>query len=405
MMDGKTYGKTYGSLAKGAGRGKDKNKDKDKDKAYLHWLYSNLGMGSHRLFSLLRSLAPPAQLYALARQRRLVPYFEQRYRGQKMPYLDKYRSKIHCLEQRAGEGDAAGEYEKMLARGIHFTVAGDTDYPEKLAQIPDAPGALYYVGRLPAADKKTIAVIGARNCTEYGKAVAKEFAAALAQADIQVISGMARGIDGIAQQAAIRAGGYSLAVFGCGVDICYPPENRSLYEELIASGGVCSEYPPGIEPRSVLFPPRNRIISGLCDGVLVIEAKERSGTLITVDMALEQGREVYAVPGRITDPLSRGCNELIRQGAGLAVSPQELTGMAVGERRKNASESDDMRGRILKLLDYQPQPVEEIKQKYDATYGTPESPSVSISLLYYELVGLCADGEAAQIGGSYVKKG
>lgn len=391
--------RTYGNRDKEAG------KDQEEDKAYLHWLYGNLGMSSHRLFHLLRSLAPPAQLYTLARQEKLAECFEQKYRGRKMPYLDKYRSKIHCLEQKAGESDAVEEYEKMLARGIRFTAAGDTDYPEKLAQIPDAPGALYYVGRLPAADKKTIAVIGARNCTEYGKAMAKEFAGALAQAGIQVISGMARGIDGIAQQAAIRAGGYSLAVFGCGVDICYPAENRPLYEELIASGGVCSEYPPGIEPRSVLFPPRNRIISGLCDGVLVIEAKERSGTLITVDMALEQGREVYAVPGRITDPLSRGCNELIRQGAGLAVSPQELTGMTVKEGRQNASGSDDMRGRILKLLDYQPQPVEEIKQKYDAAYGTPESPSVSISLLYYELIGLCAEGEAAQIGGSYVRKG
>lgn len=370
-------------------------KKTETDKAYLNWIYRNIGMGSRRTFERLKSLADPEQLYRLALQGRLADGFDR-----KFPHKNAAcREKLRHMEETARQSDVIGEYEQMLARGIRFAVLGEEEYPRKLAQTADAPGALYYAGRLPDPDKKTVAVIGSRSCTEYGKAMAREFAQALAQADMQVVSGMARGIDGLAQQAALEAHGYSMGVLGCGVDVCYPPENRSLYEALIASGGVCSEYPPGTGPRAVLFPPRNRIISGLCDSVLVIEAKERSGTLITVDMALEQGREVYVVPGRITDPLSRGCNELIRQGAVPALSPKELTGADVPGRR-TAQAADDMRGRILGLLDYQPQTVEDIKQKYDAAYGT-----ISVSGLYYELVQLCAEGTAVQTGGRYGKKG
>ena len=139
-----------------------------------------------------------------------------------------------------------------------------------------------------------------------------------------MVSGMARGIDGIAQKAALEAGGASFAVLGCGVDICYPEENRELYDRLLQEGGILSEYPPGMPPEPKLFPPRNRIISGLSDLVLVIEARKKSGTLITVDMALEQGREVYALPGRVSDKLSDGCNRLIRQGAGVATCPEDI---------------------------------------------------------------------------------
>ena len=135
---------------------------------------------------------------------------------------------------------------------------------------------------------------------------------------------MARGIDSIGQEAALLAGGYSISVLGCGVDICYPRENRALYERCLSQGTLLSEYRPGTAPAAGNFPPRNRIISGLSDAVVVVEAKERSGTLITVDMALEQGREVYVVPGRITDSLSAGCNRLIGQGAQLLLSPSEL---------------------------------------------------------------------------------
>ena len=257
----------------------------DSERAYIHWLYQAMGMGNRRLFRELRQLATAEEIYEMARKGLL----EEKLSG-------RYQKKVQKITASAISYDVIGEYERMMERGIEFTAVEEEGFPKKLATIPDAPSLIYYAGKLPDDQCKSVAVIGARECSEYGHRMAREFGKMLAEAGIQVISGMARGIDGIGQTAALRAGGYSLGVLGCGVDICYPSEHRTLYEQLLVQGGVCSEYPPGIEPRAVLFPPRNRIISGLCDAVLVIEAKERSGTLITVDMALEQGREVYALP-------------------------------------------------------------------------------------------------------------
>lgn len=154
--------------------------------------------------------------------------------------------------------------------------------------------------------------------------MAENFATVFATHGINVISGMAQGIDGIGQKAALAAKGNSYAVLGCGVDVVYPKVNEKLYYQLLEQGGVLSEYPPQMEPRPMLFPPRNRIISALSDVVLVVEAREKSGSLITVDMALEQGREVYIVPGRCTDSLSMGCNRLLRQGAAIATTPEDI---------------------------------------------------------------------------------
>lgn len=161
-------------------------------------------------------------------------------------------------------------------------------------------------------------------CSDYGRYMARQFGRGLAMSGVQVISGMARGVDGIAQHAAITAGGKSFAVLGCGPDICYPEENKDVYDFLPNSGGIISEYPPGMEPISSFFPKRNRIISGLSDVLLVVEARQKSGTSITVDTALEQGREVLAVPGRVTDRLSDGCNNLISQGAGVAINVEDV---------------------------------------------------------------------------------
>lgn len=200
----------------------------------------------------------------------------------------------------------------------------DPEYPERLKNISGAPKNLYVLGRLPEEKRLCVAVIGARDCSEYGKYVARELGAVLGKSGISVVSGMARGIDGISQEAALNVGGSSFAVLGCGVDICYPEANRQLYERLKVCGGIISEYPPGSPALACHFPPRNRIVSGLADVVVVIEARIKSGTLITVDMALEQGREVYVVPGRVTDRLSDGCNSLIKQGAGILLSPEEF---------------------------------------------------------------------------------
>lgn len=363
------------------------------DKAYMHWLYQAVGMGNRRLLDRLRSIGQPEEIYELAKRKLL----SEKLSG-------KYRAKAERIEASAEDYDVIAEYERMAGRGISFTFFGEKEYPAKLAAVPDAPGALYYVGRLPKEDETAIAVIGARNCSEYGRTMAGQFGELLAGAGVQVVSGMARGIDGIAQQTALDAGGYSLGVLGCGVDICYPRENRRLYESLIAQGGVCSEYPPGTPPRAVLFPPRNRIISGLCDGVLVIEAKERSGTLITVDMALEQGREVYALPGRVTDPLSRGCNRLIRQGAELVISPQELLRElkpdCVGTTTYEQQTLPILQGvpaQLLQLLDYQPTSIATLQQEYADTYGE----HISIPELCHELLKLCVDGVVGQVSGNY----
>lgn len=200
----------------------------------------------------------------------------------------------------------------------------DEEFPEKLRQIKNPPEGIYVRGQLPAEDKPTVAIIGARRCSTYGREMAEWFAGELAAAGVQVVSGMAAGVDGIAQRASLRAGGRSFGVLGCGTDICYPTDNRDLYETLQKCGGILSEYAPGTPPDAFHFPMRNRIISGISDAVLVVEAKERSGTLITVDFALEQGREVFVLPGRITDNLSAGCNRLLRQGAGIALSPKDI---------------------------------------------------------------------------------
>ena len=182
---------------------------------------------------------------------------------------------------------------------INIVTLEHSNYPERLRNIPDPPYLLYYYGELPAENLPSVAIIGARMCSDYGRKMAEEFARGLAREGVQIISGLASGIDGIAQRAAVMEKGKSYGILGCGVDYCYPASNRNLYEMLKEHGGLISEFPPGEKPLADHFPRRNRIISGLADIVLVIEAKERSGTSITVQMALEQGREVFAIPGRL----------------------------------------------------------------------------------------------------------
>lgn len=198
-------------------------------------------------------------------------------------------------------------------------------FPKKLREIPNPPYAIYTKGSLPKEGRKAAAIVGARQCTGYGEKYGLEFGKKLAQNHITVISGLARGIDGAGQRGALTGGGLTYAVLGCGVDICYPREHKGLYGDILEhGGGILSEYPPGMPPLSQNFPHRNRIISGLSDVVLVLEAREKSGSLITADMALEQGKDVYALPGPVNSPLSWGCNQLIRQGAGVLLSAEIL---------------------------------------------------------------------------------
>lgn len=233
-------------------------------------------------------------------------------------------SVVEYMDRQKKSGNLEEEYHSLGEKQIGLVLQEEEGFPQKLLEIPDPPYGLFYKGKLPEQKQPSVAVIGARECSEYGRFVAEELGRYLGSQGIQVISGMARGIDGISQQAALLAGGRSYGVLGCGVDICYPAQNRRLYEELLEKGGLFSTYAPGTKPLPQYFPPRNRIVSGLSDALIVIEARQKSGTLITVDMALEQGRDVYVVPGRLTDRLSDGCNHLLTQGAGVFLSPESF---------------------------------------------------------------------------------
>lgn len=374
------------------------NRIEEAQLSYAHWLYNIPGVGRKTIQHLLSAEGTPEAVYHLSQQE-LESLFAA------LPGKQKLAERIVGSRKK---WNVAKAYERLQEKGIYFTCLGNAAYPEKLAQIPDAPYGLYVQGKLPDKERPSVAIIGARSCSEYGRRMAQYFGRELAMAGIQVISGMARGIDGISQRAALDVGGYSIGVLGCGVDICYPTENRELYGALCRQGGICSEYPPGTEPKNCLFPPRNRIISGLSDAVLVIEAKNRSGTLITVDMALEQGREVYALPGRVTDALSEGCNRLIQQGANIAFSAEDMIRGLTGRRRENAAGGgmeeqtflSDIQKELLQVLEDTPQSPEMIREQM-LSKGRKE---VTLTELMNQLIKLSLMGYARQIGNSYFVK-
>ena len=219
-----------------------------------------------------------------------------------------------------------------MAENIHYIRRNSDYFPLRFEGLSDVPQGLYYIGSLPDDNIPSVAVVGARSCSSYGRKTAFALGKFLAEHGVQVISGMAMGIDSSAQEGALAAGGKTFAVLGCGVDICYPRTSYAVYDALAVRGGIIAEVEPGTKPLAYNFPRRNRIISALSDIVIVVEAREKSGSLITVDCALEQGRTVYAVPGRLGDRLSDGCNYLIAQGAGILWSfeavMEELDGMA-----------------------------------------------------------------------------
>jgi len=222
-----------------------------------------------------------------------------------------------------------GEADRILGacaeQNLRILTMGDAEYPVRLRSIYDPPCVLYLRGRLPTMDEEpAIAVVGTREATPYGLRTAEQMGFGLAEAGAVVVTGLARGIDSAAAQGALRAGGTPVGVLGCGIDVVYPKENRWLYEDVAAAGALVSEYPPGTEPSASHFPARNRIMSGLSVAVLVVEAPPHSGALITAGAALEQGRDVFAVPGQIDAENSWGCNRLIREGAGLAAEPWDI---------------------------------------------------------------------------------
>lgn len=236
--------------------------------------------------------------------------------------------------------------------GIAVCTIADDEYPGRLKNIHTAPVALYFRGTLPDFNKPTIAIVGARRATPYGLKTAGEIAAQLARAGVNVISGMARGIDSAAHKGCIAAEGSTVAVLGTGVDVVYPRENKRLMEQIIEKGAVISEYPPGTRAEKGHFPSRNRIVSGLSHGVLVVEAASTSGSLITADLALEQGRDVYAVPGPVNALQSKGTNGLIKQGAKLVDTVADiLEDFGIEEVNKTKADIPSLSSTEAKVLE------------------------------------------------------
>lgn len=231
--------------------------------------------------------------------------------------------------------EAGREYEKLLLSGISVTVRGEGDYPPLLEQTSDPPWALFHRGALPAPDRPATAIVGSRRATPYGLEVSRWLARELASAGVAVVSGAATGIDSAAHLGCLRAGGFTVAVLGCGVDVAYPRSSSSLLERVASCGCVMSEYPPGTQPARWRFPARNRIIAGLCRVLVVVEASETSGAMLTVDSALSEGRDVMAVPGPLGVENSAGTNALLRNGAQVVTGPDDVL-LELGAARRPA---------------------------------------------------------------------
>lgn len=297
----------------------EQNKKKKQTEAehYWEWLCSVPGLYYPLRALLLEQFGSPEDIYD-------APEKEIRHFTESVTSMAGAANVIAQLLKLRSPGQIDQLVHKREALGIKFISREHTVYPKRLRTLQDAPHGLFYRGELPDEECPTIAIVGSRMCTHYGRQIAEQLAEQIAFAGGTVISGAAYGIDGAAQWRALEAGGTSCAVVGSSVEIYYPKKHTDLFLRLEQEGSVISEFPPGAQPVRTHFPMRNRIISGLSDVVAVVEAQYGSGSLITADYALEQGRTVMAVPGRLDDELSRGCNTLIAQGAGVILSAESF---------------------------------------------------------------------------------
>lgn len=281
------------------------------------------------------------------------------------------------------------EMERIERLGVTLLSSDGPGYPPRLREIYNAPPILYMRGDLRREDDQSLGVVGTRAPSPYGREIAARIVPELAQGGLTIVSGLARGIDSIAHSAALAAGGRTIAVLGCGIDVVYPSENRNLYARIPQSGAIVTEYPLGTKPDAFNFPARNRIISGLSLGSVVIEAQQSSGALITANYALEQNREVFAFPGRATDRNSAGCNTLIREGrAKLVGSTQDILDeldltVAVQQLEiKVAIPANDDEAQLLALLSHEPVHIDDLSRGS----GLP-APTVAGTLMMLELKG------------------
>lgn len=295
-------------------------------KEYETWLCGIKGIGIGKIQRLLEHFSSAEEIYFATEEDLL-----------KVKGIRK--REIHIIIEDRQKFSIDANYRMLEDYGMKSVCYLSEDYPECCKNLYSPPKQIYYIGRLPE-EKYRISIVGARACSHYGKEQARYFAYTLAKAGVGIISGMARGIDGWAHQGALESGGKTYAILGNSAEICYPNEHEKLYQSIREYGGILSEYPPGTEARPGYFPMRNRLISAFANGVLVVEAMRRSGSLITAGEALEQGKDVFVVPGRVGDKLSEGCNELIKQGANLVTSPKDIADYygIKGEEEKEKSE-------------------------------------------------------------------
>ncbi len=257
-------------------------------------------------------------------------------------------------------------WKNICQKGISVLTWEDKDYPDRLREIPQSPPVLYIRGEIMPEDDWAVAIVGTRRITAYGRQVTEKIAVKMAQAGVTVVSGLARGVDGVAHKAILDAGGRTIAVLGCGLDQVYPPEHRKLAERIAQTGALISDYPPGTKPEASNFPPRNRIISGMSLATVIVEAGRRSGALITAGFAAEQGKDVFAVPGNVFSPQSQGTNKLIQDGARILINPQEILETLDLTRINEQSEARTIlptnatEAKLFNILGHEPMHVDEI---------------------------------------------
>ena len=331
-----------------------------------------------------------------ARFRRLLDYFGDAQTTWHATYADLLAAGLEskvagALVESRRTSDLLREIERIDSVGASVLTWESESYPERLREVDDAPPVLYVLGSIEPQDSWSVAVVGTRRATHYGRSAAAQLSGELVEAGVTVVSGLARGIDTIAHQAALDAGGRTIAVLGSGVDVLYPPENRALARRIVdeGRGAIVSEYPLGTLPEPANFPVRNRIISGLSLGVLVVEAGEKSGALITVAFALEQGRDVFAVPGPITSRMSDGPNRLIKDGAKCVTSAADiLQELDIGMVKEHvdavqALPADPTERMLLGLLQAESRHIDDLTNES----GLPAS-TVSAVLTMMELKGM-----------------
>ena len=288
------------------------------------------------------------------------------------------------------------EYNLITQKRVKVVTCLDEGYPVSLSEIPDAPVVLYINGSFQKEESLAVAIVGSRQASLYGQTIAEQFAVRLAELGVAIISGLARGIDTSAHRGALKAQGVTIGVLGCGLNEIYPLENKKLFEEISQTGAVMSEFPMDMPPLAFNFPRRNRIISGLSLGVIVVEATEKSGALITADCALEQGREVYAIPGKIDSPTAQGVHKLIKQGAKLVTCVEDVledlkVHLDLGLKRKDAqptkeypTDLSDAERFVLEHLNDQSMHIDELNDCHGGSIAS--MPSVLLTLEMKKLI-------------------